>query len=130
MVPDELIRDSDTFPELIFGLAGPIGVDIDSICDSLSNALRDVRYHSEIIHLTTEMMRNYEPKAKPEKPPDTNFYTDIDYKIKYANALCEELSDANALAQVALRAIATRRAMLRAANCKFPCLRLHTLFAN
>src|SRR5687767_15150336 len=104
------IRDSSDFPELIFGVAGPIGVDIESICDSLSNALRVVRYQSETIHLTREMM-NYEPSNKPPKTSERNFYTDIIYKIKYANALCEELEEANALAQVALRAIATRRAM-------------------
>src|SRR5437870_3165035 len=101
------IRDSTDLPELIFGIAGPIGVDIESICDSLSNALRVVRYQSQIIHLTREMMI-YEPSIKPPKASERNFYTDIIYKIKYANSLCEELRDASALAQVALRAIAIR----------------------
>ena len=100
------ISDSSEFPELIFGIAGPIGVDIESICDSLANALRAVRYRSEVIHLTREMMK-YEPSARPAK-----FYTDILYKIRYANALCEEMTDAAALARAALRAIAIRRAML------------------
>jgi hypothetical protein len=76
------IRDSSEFPELVFGLAGPIGVDIESICDSLSNALKVVRYQSEVIHLTKEMMK-YEPPGKPSKDANTNFYTDIIYKIKY-----------------------------------------------
>jgi len=103
----------------MFGIAGPIGVDIESICDSLLNALRAVRYESEIIHLTREMMK-YEPSAKPTKFPSTDFYTDIIYKIKYANALCEALQDAGALAQVALRAIATRRAMLPGGKLQVP----------
>lgn len=113
------IRDSSNLPELMFGVAGPIGVDIESICDSLSNALREVRYRSELIHLTREMMK-YEPSAKPPKVSETNFYTDITYKIKYANALCEELEDASALAQVALRAIAIRRAMLPGGKLQVP----------
>src|SRR3990172_9498859 len=113
------IHDSSDLPELVFGIAGPIGVDIDSICDSLSNALREVRYQSQIIHLTKEMMK-YEPSAKPSKTPENNFYTDIIYKIKYADALCEELQDAGALAQVALRAIATRRAMLPGGKLQVP----------
>lgn len=113
------IGDSLEFPELIFGIAGPIGVDIEAICDSLANALRVVRYKSQIIHLTTEM-NNYEPNAKPQQPAEKNFYTDVIYKIKYANALCEELQDAAALGQVALRAIAIRRAMLPTGKLQVP----------
>src|SRR3954466_13558989 len=104
---------------MIFGIAGPIGVDIESICDSLSNAFKDVRYKTEVIHLTREMM-NSEPATKPPRSSENNFYTDISYKIKYANSLCEELGDASALAQVALRAIATRRAMLPGGKLQVP----------
>ena len=93
--------------------------DIEAICDSLSNALRAVRYQSQIIHLTREMM-NYDPPAKPPKSSTSDFYTDIIYKNKYANALCEELEDAGALAQVALRAIAIRRAMLPGGKLQVP----------
>ena len=103
------IGDLPQFPELIFAIAGPIGVHVDSICDSLSNALRDVRYRTEPIHLTTEMM-SYEPSDQPEKPSELNFYTEINYKIKYANKLCEEFGDASTLARIALRSISTRRA--------------------
>src|SRR5690242_7368227 len=113
------IRDSSQFPELVFAVAGPIGVHIDSICDSLANALRAVRYGSQPVHLTREMMA-YEPSAKPEKPTTTDFYTDVTYKINYANALCEELRDAATLARVALRAIATRRASVPEGKLKVP----------
>jgi deoxycytidylate deaminase len=112
-------HDSSDLPELVFGVAGPIGVGIDSICDSLSNALSAVRYKSELIHLTREMMK-YEPTAKPPEPTVRNFYTEIFHKIKYANALCEELEDAGALAQVTLRAIAIRRAMLPGGKLQVP----------
>ena len=113
------ISDSSEFPELMFGIAGPIGVDIESICDSLSNALRAVRYNSETIHLTKEMMK-YGLPNKPVKSIASDFYTDIRYKIKYANALCEEMKDAAALARVALRTIATRRALLPGGKLQHP----------
>jgi len=105
------IVDSASLPELVFGVAGPIGVDILAICDSLKNVLREMRYESEIIHLTTEMM-DYEIQAPPAKPTATDFYTDVNFKIKYANALCAELKDPASLARVALRAISQRRERL------------------
>jgi hypothetical protein len=49
--------DPTDFPELIFGIAAPIGVDINAICDSLANSLRVVRYDYYLIHLTTEMIQ-------------------------------------------------------------------------
>jgi deoxycytidylate deaminase len=103
------IRDSTTPPELFFGIAGPIGVNIEAICDSLANALRLVRYDSAQIHLTKEMMA-YSLPTPPEKVPDSNFYTDVIFKIKYANALCAEFKDPATLARIALRSISNVRA--------------------
>ena len=108
------IRDSGTTlegpskPELVFGIAGAMGVDLAAIRDSLATALRAVRYETEMIHLTTEMLE-YNVPNKPPKPSDNSFYLDVLYKIKYANALCEEFKDAATLARIAMRAIATRR---------------------
>src|ERR1700691_832876 len=104
------IRDSSelSLPELIFGIAGPIGVNIETICESLSNALSAVRYSSQVIHLTKEMMA-YKPSKPPKTPDETNYYTDVLFKIKYADALCEELTDASALARIAIRSIGIRR---------------------
>jgi cytidine deaminase len=101
-------------PELIFGLAGPIGVNIDAICDSLSTALTAAAYSVEIIHLTREMLGGeYELRKYPVEPPsEKNFYTEIKYKIDYANALCREFVDPATLARVALREISKRRTTL------------------
>jgi hypothetical protein len=41
-------------PELVFGIAGPIGVDMDLIASSLEKALLTVNYSSELIKLTIE----------------------------------------------------------------------------
>ncbi len=103
--------DSDGYPELIFGIAGAIGVEVASICDSLSNALRSVRYESHIVHLTREMAAYPISNEVPE-PRDRNFFTDVMYKIHFANALCEELKDASTLARIGLRAICARRERL------------------
>jgi hypothetical protein len=61
-----------------------------------------------MIHLTQEMV-SYNVPNKPTPPSEHNFYTDILFKIKYANALCEEYRDAATLARIALRSIANRR---------------------
>ena len=120
MVPEHVYQsNSSDLPELIFGIAGPIGVDIESICDSLSNALRAVRYKSEVIHLTQEMTK-YEPSAKPPEDAENNFYTDIIYKSSTPTRFVRNIQDASALAQVALRAIATRRAMLPGGKLQVP----------
>lgn len=42
-------------PELVIGLVGPIGVDLDAVIGYLKNALGDVHYQSEVIHITTVM---------------------------------------------------------------------------
>jgi len=107
-----LLADSSTTPELIFGIAGPIGVDIAAISDSLANALRAVRYESEVIHLTKEMTKDIELSSPPQLPSDQSFYSEVNYKIEYANRLCEEIKDAAALARVAVRAIVQRRLSL------------------
>jgi deoxycytidylate deaminase len=102
------ISDSNAPPELFFGIAGPIGVNIEAICDSLANALRLVGYDSAQVHLTKEMMA-YRLPVPPEKAPDSNFYTEVIFKIKYANALCAEFKDAATLARIALRSISNVR---------------------
>jgi deoxycytidylate deaminase len=104
------ISDSRAPPELFFGVAGPIGVNIEAICDSLANALRLVRYDSTQIHLTKEMMP-YSLPSPPEKSPNGNFYTEVIFKIKYANALCAEFKDPATLARIALRSISNARAL-------------------
>jgi deoxycytidylate deaminase len=113
------IHDSTAYPELVFGIAGPIGVDIPAICASLTDALRSVRYDSEIIHLTEEMM-SYRTRRRIARPAEKDFYTEVNFKIKYANALCEEFADASTLARVSMRSIANRRRKLTGANKRLP----------
>ena len=44
-----------TNPELIFGLVGPIGVDLDGVVANLINSLKHVNYSAVLIHLTEHM---------------------------------------------------------------------------
>ena len=111
-----ILPDSSNMPELFFGIAGPIGVDIDAISDSLTNALRAVRYEAEVIHLTKEMTKDIKLKSPPKPPADKSFYSEVNFKIEYANKLCEEIEDAAALARVALRSITQRRQSLSSSN--------------
>jgi hypothetical protein len=113
------IRDSTPSPELVFGIAGPIGVDIPAICASLTDALRSVRYEAHVIHLTEEMM-TYRPRKRIARPSERDFYTEVNFKIKYANALCEEFNDSGTLARIAMRSIAERRRKLSGASKRLP----------
>lgn len=98
-------------PELVFGVAGPIGVSIESICDSLANALKIVGYTSAPIHITKEMM-SYKLRVSIAGQKDNNYFEEVNYKIEYADALCAENTDSATLARIAVRAISKKRAEL------------------
>src|SRR5262245_53518815 len=111
---------SKILPELVFGIAGPIGVDVAAISDSLKDALRVVRYDAHTIHLTAEMM-TYRLRSHTVNPPiDSNFFADVIFKIDYANALCAEFGDPATLARIGLRAIAAKRKALAQSDDKLP----------
>ncbi|CUT15791.1 Probable Cytidine deaminase EC 3545 [Bradyrhizobium sp.] len=104
-----------TFPELVIGIAGPIGVDLDQIASSLEKALVDVAYTSELIKLTAEMERfpisdeDELDELKRWAGPDTfNTYM---RKMSQANALRKENTDPAILARIAIDAIQLRRQM-------------------
>jgi cytidine deaminase len=45
------------------------------------------------------------PDGIVEEPTDKDFYSEVTYKINYANALCSEFSNPAALALIGVRAI-------------------------
>lgn len=106
-------------PELFFAIAGPIGVDIEAICESLCDALRTVRYEAQTIHLTKEM-NQYPLHTTITRGEEPGFFTDVLYKIEYANALCKEADDPGTLGRIALRAIYQRRRQLNNGVVKLP----------
>jgi hypothetical protein len=68
-------------PELVFGIVGPIGVDIDSVIKALEDALRGVDYEPLTIHLTSEMDH---PRV-PTRIDHSSYYARYMSLIKKAN---------------------------------------------
>lgn len=52
-------------PEIIIGLVGPIGVDMDFVIQSLEKSLGSVGYQSSMVHLTT-VLGDLAPSLKPK----------------------------------------------------------------
>jgi hypothetical protein len=101
------------YPELIVGMAGPIGVDLDLIARSLSAAFASVNYSSELIKLTAEMERY--PITPGPLLDEINGWAGADThktymrKMSAANALRKQYNDPAFLARVAIDAIRERR---------------------
>jgi deoxycytidylate deaminase len=94
------------FPELIIGIAGPIGVDVDAISDCVNSALKNVGYLTVPIKLTDEMKVITAEITIPKK---SDFYNDTKYKMDYANRLCNKLKERSTMASIAIRAIHEKR---------------------
>jgi deoxycytidylate deaminase len=98
-VSDDLPYSKD--PELIFGLVGPIGVDLEYVTEVLSEALRLVSYETHTFRIT-ELMR----EVSTGLPLDASGYIDsIKQRIAYANKVRELLNRNDALAILAVSAI-------------------------
>jgi deoxycytidylate deaminase len=82
-------------PELVFGLVGPIGVDMDMVSEKLASALRGVGY--EALHIrATEVMERIpvsRPLLKTGDPLEV-----YGSKIDYANAVREACQSNSAIA--------------------------------
>lgn len=82
----------------MFGLVGPIGVDLDQVMASLSRSLREVGYKSEPIHLT----KHIKHRKVAVKINDSTYYQRYVSRIKYANAYRRVVDNPAALAAVAI----------------------------
>lgn len=98
----------DDYPELIFGLVGPIGVDLESVTEVLTDALRDVEYNAQVIRVT-DLMR----EVSVGLPLDATGYVEsYQQRIAYANKVREQLGRNDALAILSISAIRQFRASL------------------
>lgn len=97
---------AEAYPELFIGLAGPLGIDIDALTDSLERALRAVGYSTLLVKVTDEMM---EHACAVPKPVGSDFYSSAMFKIRYANQLCEDRNDPSTLMRIVLDRIAKLR---------------------
>ena len=96
------------YPELVFGLVGPIGVNMDDVQRGLSDALSHVGYKTKIIHLT-QLLKKYERDV--HGPKQKTIYAD---KISTANTFCLTAQNGAALAALAISEIKTHRAKQKA----------------
>jgi hypothetical protein len=88
-------------PELVFGIVGPIGVDIEAVMDAFSEALKDVGYRPIPIHLT-ELIDDRRIKIKRDL---STYYGRFQSLIAYANAYRKLAKSAAALAGIAILTI-------------------------
>jgi deoxycytidylate deaminase len=95
-------------PELVFGIVGPIGVDIEAVMDALGEALKDVGYTPIPIHLT-QLIHDKRIKVKPDFG---TYYSRFHSLIDYANAYRKLAKSAAALAGIAVLTIRRLRAQI------------------
>jgi deoxycytidylate deaminase len=88
-------------PELVFGIVGPIGVDIEAVIDALSESLKDVEYKPILIHLT-DMIEDSRIKVRRDL---STYYARYKSLITYANAYRKLARSAAALAGIAILTI-------------------------
>ncbi|WP_245656642.1 anti-phage dCTP deaminase [Novosphingobium naphthalenivorans] len=104
-MPDE--PNPIVYPELIFGIAGPIGIDIDAISNTLTEALQAVDYSTVPIRITDEI------KGEPTEVAQTStsdYEATMAYKMDHASAVCRRYNAADTLMRFAIRAIRQSRA--------------------
>jgi deoxycytidylate deaminase len=102
------------YPELIIGIAGPIGVDMDMIARSIEAALTQVSYTSSLIKLTAEMTRY--PITDAGLLEECRSWVGDDTfqvymrKMSEANALRKQYDDPAVLARIAIDSVREKRA--------------------
>lgn len=98
------------FPELIFGLVGPIGVDMSTVESKLRGALAAVGYRVLSIRVT-DLMREIDVGIAVSDGVDP--LTHYDSRIRYANAVRSRCENDAALAALAIRQIRKLRENVR-----------------
>lgn len=100
--------DATQFPELVFGLVGPIGVNVDAVARKLAEALSAVGYKPKTIRLT-DLMQGVSV-GDATIADHKNRLEHYKSRIKYANAVRKKCDDDAALAALAIAEIRRLRA--------------------
>lgn len=88
-------------PELIFGLVGPIGVDLDFVTEKLCDELSKLNYTPHRIRLS-DTMKAFDVDIEIDKTSFLNYY---DTQISFANKFREKCGSPAAMAGLAIREI-------------------------
>ena len=99
-------------PELIFGLVGPIGTDLDYTSQALTDYLRGFGYDSYEIKLSSAMQEIHSKIKLDEQ----DLYKSYSTKIDYANDLRKRHSANDIMAAIAIGAIKERRQQIEASR--------------
>ena len=99
--------DAVRFPELVIGIAGALGVSVEEIIASLTDALSSVSYQSVTIHVTNEIK---DELTNLPRPSTTDFLAEANYKMDHANEVCRKYGSADTLMRFAMKAIRRHRA--------------------
>jgi hypothetical protein len=91
-------------PELIIGLVAPIGVDLNTVTDTLTELLQEMNYTARMFRLTS-LMTEVPTGVTISGHSHVSSYTT---RIAYANAICARLGE-DALAAMAISAIRESR---------------------
>lgn len=101
--------DAVQYPELVIGVAGAIGIDIDEITRSLSEALATVGYQGVPVRITDEIA---EEETDVAKGPWPHFGAEMSYKMSHASSVCRKYRSPDTLMRFAMRAIRKHRALV------------------
>lgn len=109
-------RPISEFPELFFGLAGPIGTDIGAVSQALTERLELRGYTPHPIKITEKLLE-IEDEALPTElqgkdRSQKGFFSKTLFKINFANQLCSVLNDSSVMASIAIDAIRDQRKAL------------------
>jgi hypothetical protein len=103
----ENISETVKFPELVFGIVGAVGIDIDEVERAIATTLATVGYQTIPIRITKEI------EGEPTNEPRMNhedLESEITEKMNHANAVCRKFRSADTLMRFAIRAIKRERA--------------------
>lgn len=95
-----------SFPQLIFGLIGAIGTDLNQVQDELMKSLRAVGYVPVPIKLSDLMRELNSPWSEIPSREDPEYY---EKAMDAGNRLREELEDCAAMANLAIASMRRRR---------------------
>ncbi|TCL94038.1 deoxycytidylate deaminase [Rhizobium sp. PP-WC-2G-219] len=95
----------DNFPELVIGLIGPIGVNLEAVQFESIQQLESLGYHAVSIRIT-DLMRTIKTSVAIDEDSFERKYLSL---IKYADTVCEIAQSRASLAALSIAAIRSHR---------------------
>lgn len=103
---EENILETISNPEIVIGIVGPVGADINCITEYLTDELKNVDYSSEVIHITQTMNSVLGIDEENFSSFDSRYHT----LIERADEFCQRAKNNAALAGLAIGQIRRLRA--------------------